>query len=312
MVDVYERVAELGGVKGIPNDRLRAHKITHILPFAIHDKNSAAVQAILESKSIDLEYAKWPALVKQARSTWPRDIEVYHAFRRNADMIATEDELFTWACTIDDYETTQEMLRRTGFVPSQQCLIMGTRYGNLKPIRAILAHRKLDLNENEHQIMYEACRHGDNTIVTMLLNQESLDKPGCSKHAFRGAVDGQKDQIVRTLLRYKGIDPACDDNDPIAYAAREGRVGVVRALLTDPRCDPTKALVPAGTNRLIIRELLKDKRVVEYARSIYCTKCPQKLERKLHRSASTTDAHRLELRQIENEIVENAKAFQTE
>jgi ankyrin repeat protein len=88
-----------------------------------------------------------------------------------------------------------------------------------------------------------------------------------NNYAIRGASANGRVEVVKELLKHKGVDPSADDNDAIRKASANGHVEVVKELLKDPRVNPSAdnnyAIRMAIENGHVevMKELLKDSRV---------------------------------------------------
>ncbi|KAJ3334996.1 hypothetical protein HDU91_002413, partial [Kappamyces sp. JEL0680] len=87
--------------------------------------------------------------------------------------------------------------------------------------------------ENNQALRF-ACEQGHNSIVTMLLEIDSVD-PTCSDdYCFRVACEMGHVDVVSALLRDGRVDPTAHGNAGLRYACRYGYTHLIRVLLDDP------------------------------------------------------------------------------
>ena len=124
------------------------------------------------------------------------------------------------------------------------------------------------------QALCDKALDGDINAVRCLL-RAGVNPGGYENSAIKMAAREGRLEVVRLLLSDKRVDPSTRTNFAIKMAAENGHLEVVKLLLQDPRVDPSDggdyAIRRAATNGHLelVELLLKDKRVDPSAQDNY-------------------------------------------
>ena len=151
--------------------------------------------------------------------------------------------------------------------PVQWALKLAAKNGETEVVKRLLANPLVDPSIDNHFALRFA-GNGPTELVRLLLNHPSyqnLDRDA-KQDLLREAVEGSYESVVNVLLdpaQNYNLDASVDDNIFIVWAARNGKIGIVRRLLQERNVDPgARANGPLldavrGKHVEVVRELLR-------------------------------------------------------
>ena len=122
-----------------------------------------------------------------------------------------------------------------------------------------LVKRLIDLGSDptsdDHRAIKEAAFYGHTEVVRVL---SQYSDPGTSDNLpLRYACKGGNVEMVKVLLGCPGVNPCCQQGEPLRLASYFGHTGVVELLLADRRVKPAQLIFNGTPSKEVVELLLK-------------------------------------------------------
>jgi hypothetical protein len=180
----------------------------------------------------------------------------------------TPDERLHNAIQDGDAEAVQLLLRDPTLDPEHICVVRAAKHGSAKILRSLLHDPRIDPRAHEEDLVEWVLRKGSVKILRTLVEDGRVDFSSDYDYCnIVAPADHGRPHIVRALLTDPRVDPSYEDNAAFRCAAKRGHLEIVQILLADPRVDPSayhnepiRFAAYAGHEE-IVRILLADPRV---------------------------------------------------
>lgn len=110
--------------------------------------------------------------------------------------------------------------------------------GNESIVSLLLQDPQVDPVTNSNIPIGLASENGHSAVVSLLLQDARVDPTDNQNYAFRMAARSRQTAVVSLLLQDPRVDPAVLDNAAIKEASEKGHYEIIKLLLQDPRVDP--------------------------------------------------------------------------
>jgi len=122
-----------------------------------------------------------------------------------------------------------ELIRR-GAVPTTDCALMASSYGNVNILNHLLKDSRCNPFEDDHILVYP-CLHGNLNIVNILLQDNRADPSVYGNAAIIVAIQNGNYEIVDKLLKDPRFKAGKEIEEAVRFAKDTGRDKILRRLM---------------------------------------------------------------------------------